>query len=288
MHFLETYPMKNSLSHILELPVRVSATAVFWLACSVPAWAQPAAPVAPVAPVSLVVTVNGELQEAERGELLLREFMGRGAADSPQLRAAVRETLINQAVMSQEAIKQELNKLPLVKARLALAEQNALAQMWQQKTIQDAQVSDADIQAEYDRQVKAMGSQEFRVRHVLLADETKAKQILAKLKDGAKFETMAGESSMDKVTAAQGGLSDWMPEGRLMPEVFAAIKGLKNGQLVTQPVKTASGWQVLRLEEKRPAQALSLDAAKPQIRLALAQRQVQVRLNALKEAAKIN
>ena len=280
--------MKNSLSHILELPVRVSATAVFWLACSVPAWAQPAAPVAPVAPVSLVVTVNGELQEAERGELLLREFMGRGAADSPQLRAAVRETLINQAVMSQEAIKQELNKLPLVKARLALAEQNALAQMWQQKTIQDAQVSDADIQAEYDRQVKAMGSQEFRVRHVLLADETKAKQILAKLKDGAKFETMAGESSMDKVTAAQGGLSDWMPEGRLMPEVFAAIKGLKNGQLVTQPVKTASGWQVLRLEEKRPAQALSLDAAKPQIRLALAQRQVQVRLNALKEAAKIN
>jgi peptidyl-prolyl cis-trans isomerase C len=123
---------------------------------------------------------------------------------------------------------------------------------------------------------------------VLLADEAKAKQILAKLKDGSKFETMAGESSLDKVTAAQGGLSEWMPEGRLSPEVFAAIKGLKNGQLVPQPVKTASGWQVLRLEEKRPAQVLSLDAAKPQIRLTLAQRQVQARLNALKAAAKIN
>ncbi len=280
--------MKKSMPHFLELPVHLSATAVFLLAFSVPIWAQPAAAAAPTAPVSLAVTVNGELQVAERGELLLREFMGRGAADSPQLRANVRETLINQAVMSQEAIQQELNKLPLVKARLALAEQNVLALVWQQKAIQDAQISDADIQAEYDNQVKAMGSQEFRVRHVLLADETKAKQILAKLKDGAKFEIMAGESSMDKVTAAQGGLSDWMPEGRLMPEVFAAIKGLKNGQLVTQPVKTASGWQVLRLEEKRPAQPLSLDAVKPQIRLALAQRQVQVRLNALKEAAKIN
>jgi peptidyl-prolyl cis-trans isomerase C len=280
--------MKNSMPHFPDLTARLTVSAVLLLAFSVPTWAQPTTAVAPAAPVSLVVTVNGELQVAERGELLLREFMARGAADSPQLRAAVRETLINQAVMSQDAIQQELNKLPLVKARLALAEQNALAQVWQQKAIQDAQISDADIKAEYDSQVKAMGSQEFRVRHVLLADEAKAKQILAKLKDGSKFETMAGESSLDKVTAGQGGLSEWMPEGRLMPEVFAAIKGLKNGQLVPQPVKTASGWQVLRLEEKRPAQALSLDAVKPQIRLALAQRQVQARLNALKAAAKIN
>jgi peptidyl-prolyl cis-trans isomerase C len=280
--------MKNSMPHLLDLTARLKVSAVLLLAFSVPTWAQPTTAVAPAAPVSLVVTVNGELQVAERGELLLREFMARGAADSPQLRAAVRETLINQTVMSQDAIQQELNKLPLVKARLALAEQNALAQVWQQKAIQDAQISDADIKAEYDSQVKAMGSQEFRVRHVLLADEAKAKLILAKLKDGSKFETMAGESSLDKVTAGQGGLSEWMPEGRLMPEVFAAIKGLKNGQLVPQPVKTASGWQVLRLEEKRPAQALSLDAVKPQIRLALAQRQVQARLNALKSAAKIN
>lgn len=282
--------MKNSTPHFLVLPMRLAIVAGVLSACSVHIWAQPKAAVAPApaAPVSLVVTVNGQLQAAELGDLLLREFMGRGVADSPQLRAAVRETLINQAVMSQDAVKQELNKLPLVKARLALAEQNALAQVWQQKAIQDAQVSDAEIQAEYDRQVKVMGSQEFRVRHVLLADETKAKQILAKLKDGAKFETMAAESSLDKVTAAQGGLSEWMPEGRLMPEVFAAIKGLKNGQLVTQPVKTASGWQVLRLEEKRPSQPLSLDVVKPQIRLALAQRQVQIRLGALKDSAKIN
>lgn len=283
--------MKKSLLQCLDLPVRTTVTAALLLACAAPTWAQTpaAAPVvAPAAPVSLVVTVNGELQAAERGELLLRELLGRGAPDTPQLRAAVRETLINQAVMSQDAVKQELNKVPLVKARLALAEQNALAQVWQQKAIQDAQVSDAEIQAEYDSQVKAMGSQEFRVRHVLVADEAKAKQVLTKLKDGAKFETMAAESSLDKVTAAQGGLSEWMPEGRLMPEVFAAIKGLKNGQLVTQPVKTASGWQVLRLEEKRTSQPLSLEAAKPQIRLALAQRQVQARLSALKNAAKIN
>jgi len=281
--------MKNSMPHFLDLPVRVAVSAV--LMCATPIWAQSTAavaPAAPAAPVSMVVTVNGALQEAERGDLLLREFMGRGAADSPQLRAAVRETLINQAVMSQDAIKQALHQLPLAKARLALAEQNTLAQLWQQKAIQDAQISDADIQAEYDSQVKALGSQEYRVRHVLLADEKNAKQIWTKIKDGAKFETVAGEASLDKLTGAQGGLSEWMPESRLMPEVLAAIKGLKNGQLVAQPVKTASGWQVLRLEEKRPTQALSLDAAKPQIRLALAQRQVQLRLNALKAAAKIN
>ena len=284
--------MKNSLPQCLDRPVRATVAAVFLLTCAVHTGAQTAAAVAPAvapaAPVSWVVTVNGELQTAERGELLLTELMGRGAPDTPQLRVAVRETLINQAVMSQDAVKQGLSKLPLVKARLALAEQNALAQVWQQKAIQDAQITDAEIKAEYDSQVQVMGSQEFRVRHVLLADEAKAKQILAKLKEGAKFETIAGESSLDKVTGAQGGLSEWMTEGRLMPEIRAAIQGLKNGQLVAQPVKTPSGWQVLRLEDKRLSQPLSLEAVKAQIRLTLAQRQVQVRLNALKNAAKIN
>jgi peptidyl-prolyl cis-trans isomerase C len=240
------------------------------------------------APVSLGVTVNGELQSPERGELLLREQLARGVADRHQLRAALRDSLINLAVISQDAVKQDLDKLPAVKDALALAQQNALVQAWQQKILQDAQISDANIQAEYDSQVKAMGSQEFQLRHVLLADEKQAQQVLTKIKGGAKFEATATESSLDKTTAAQGGLSEWMPEGRLTPEILSAIKGLRNGQLAAQPVKTESGWQVLRLENKRAFTPASLDAVKPQIRLALAQRQVQARLKALRDNARIN
>ena len=51
------------------------------------------------------VTVNGQAQSNARAEVLLREQLARGAGDSAELRQAVREALINQALISQEARK---------------------------------------------------------------------------------------------------------------------------------------------------------------------------------------
>lgn len=254
------------------------------------AWAQgvPTAPAAAeAAPVSLAVKVNGQTLSTERGELLLREQLARGVPDSPQLRNVIRETLINQAVMAQDAQKQALDKLPLVKARLELVEQNTLAQAWQQKTMDDAQIADADIQTEYQTQVKALGTQEFRLRHVLLADEKQAQQVLAKIKGGAKFDQIAQESSRDPGTREKGGLSDWVAEGRLAPAIRQAVDGLKAAQLAAKPVQTPAGWQVLRLEEKRALTPPTLEAVKPQLRQALAQRQAQAKLAALRSSAKV-
>ncbi len=49
------------------------------------------------------VTVNGQAQSNALAEILLREQLARGANDSAELRKAVREALINQALMAQEA-----------------------------------------------------------------------------------------------------------------------------------------------------------------------------------------
>lgn len=251
------------------------------------AWAQATPAAGEAAPVSFALKVNGQTLSAERGELLLREQMARGVPDSPQLRNMIRETLINQVLMAQDAQKQSLDKLPLVKARLELVEQNTLSQAWQQKAMDDAQMTDADIQAEYQAQVKALGTQEFRLRHVLVTDEKQAQQVLDKIKAGTKFDQVAKESSRDPGTRDKGGLSDWVAEGRLAPAIRQAVEGLKAGQMATKPVQTPAGWQVLRLEEKRALTAPSLDAVKPQLRLALAQRQAQAKLAALRSSAKV-
>lgn len=252
------------------------------------AQAQPTAQVnASAAPVAMVMTINGQSSPVERGDLLLRDQLARGAADTPQLRTAIRETLINQTLMAQEAVKQSLDQLPLVKARAELAQQNTLAQAWQQKAMQDAVVSDADMQAEYQVQVKALGAQEYRLRHVLVVDEKTAQQVLAKAKSGTKFESLAAESSRDPGTRDKGGLSDWVAEGRLSPAILQAVQGLKNGQLVAQAVQTPAGWQVLRLEEKRALTPPTLEAVTPQLKLAVAQKQVQAKLAALRAAAKV-
>ena len=279
---------KSTFQTGLQL-VRLSAALGVALGC-VGVWAQavPATSAAPPVPqVSFALTVNGQTLSAERGELLLREQLARGVPDSPQLRNVIRETLINQVVMAQDARKQSLDKQPQVKVRLELAEQNTLAQDWQQKTIEDAQISDADIQTEYQAQIKALGTQEFRLRHVLVADEKQAQQVLEKIKGGAKFDQVAQESSRDPGTREKGGLSDWVAEGRLAPAIRQAVESLKAGQLATKPVQTPAGWQVLRLEEKRTLTPPALDAVKPQLRLALAQRQAQAKLATLRSSAKV-
>jgi peptidyl-prolyl cis-trans isomerase C len=207
--------------------------------------------------------------------------------DTPQLRNAIRETLINQTLMAQDAVKLSLDKQPLVKTRLELAQQSTLAQAWQQKAMQDAVISDAELQAEYQAQVKALGTQEYLLRHVLVADEKQAQQVLAKIKGGAKFETVALESSRDPGTRDKGGLSDWVAEGRLAPAIVQAVQGLKGGQLAAQAVQTPAGWQVLRLEEKRALTPPALESVTPQLKAVLVQKQAQAKLAALRASAKV-
>lgn len=99
--------------------------------------------------------------------------------------------------------------------------------------------------------------------------------------------TVALESSRDPNTRDKGGLSDWVPEARLTPGILQAVQGLQNGQLAAQAVQTPAGWQVLRLEEKRALTPPTLDAVTPQLKLAVAQKQVQAKLAALRAAAKV-
>ena len=238
-------------------------------------------------PAAFAVSINGEAQPPEVGQLLLKEQIARGAADTPQLQAVLRETLINQAVMAQAAVKAGLDQQPEVRARLDLARQNALAQAWQRQVLQGVHPSDADIQAEYQRQVQALGTQEVRLRHVLVADEKQAKEVYAQLKGGAPFEQVATQFSIDANTRKSGGLTDWVPVGRLSPAVAKALQGLEKGQLAAAPVETAAGWQVLRLEDQRPFTAPAIAQVKPQLIQALARQTLQARIKTLRESAKV-
>ncbi len=251
------------------------------------AGAAPAVPAAAAGSAPFDVTVNGVALPPQRGEFLLQQELARGAADTPQLRSALREALIDQALMVEEAIKAGLDKQAPVVTRLDLARQNVLVQAWQQQVLQGAQVSDADLKLEYQQQVQTLGNEEVRLRHVLLADEKLAQQVQVKLKGGADFEALAKQYSGDAGTREQGGLSGWLPNGRLDPAIASAIRDLKTGQLVAAPVKTEAGWQIIKLEERRPFVAPAMDKVEPQLRQAIARRLLQLQLKALRDGAKL-
>jgi peptidyl-prolyl cis-trans isomerase C len=233
------------------------------------------------------VTVNGEVQSSARAEVLLREQLARGVADSPELRNSVRDALVNQAIMAQEARKLGLEKNPLVQAQIELAQQSILALAWQQTVLMDTRVSDEAVQAEYNSQVARLGKQEYLLRHVLVADQATARTVMNRLKAGAKMADLAAEFSRDSQSNGRGGLSEWTPVGNFLPPVAEAVAKLAKGKLAPQPVQTAQGWHVIQLEDTRAFTPPTLEASKNQIVDQLARQSLEAKVLNLKSAAQV-
>ena len=60
-----------------------------------------------------------------------------------------------------------------------------------------APVSDAEVQAEYQAQIKALGTQEYQLRHVLVNDEKTAQQVLDKIKRGAQLAALRASAKVE-------------------------------------------------------------------------------------------
>lgn len=282
---VEQVPAENPVAQWLRVGLIAGAAAVMPLM----AHTQTLAPRVQAAPAAgVAATVNGEALPAQHAEWLLNDQLARGAADTPALRARVRESLIQQALMAQAATREGLEDQPDVRARLALARQHALAQAWQQQVVRGVQITEDDLVAEYQRQVQALGTQEVQLRHVLLADEQQARQVHAQIAGGAPFEAVAAGVSLDNSTRERGGLSDWVPVGSLAPGIAQAVNGLPLGALAPLPIETPSGWQVVRLEGQRPFAAAPLASVLGPLRSTLEQRALQARLAALRTASQVD
>src|SRR3712207_6287923 len=72
------------------------------------------------------------------------------------------------------------------------------------------------------------------------------------------------ERSTDQATRFNGGDLGYFTFD-VMPEAYAvALRGARAGQTVG-PFRTAAGWVILRVEDRRPEQPLTLEEARPQI-----------------------
>src|SRR5687768_11422808 len=70
--------------------------------------------------------VNGATIPAYRLDMAVRSQIAQGQKDTPELRKGIRDMLINQEVVAQEAVKRGLDKQPPIAARLELDRQGIL------------------------------------------------------------------------------------------------------------------------------------------------------------------
>ena len=233
-----------------------------------------------------IAVVNGKAIPSARADVMIKQMAAQGQPDSPQLRGAVKEELINRELLMQEADKQGLSNNPDVKNQLELARQSIVIRALIGDYLKKHPIADADIKAEYDKFRAQAGDKEYHARHILVDKEEDAKAIIAKLKAGSKFEDLAKQSK-DTGSAANGGDLDWANPASFVKPFADALVALKKGDITDTPVKTQFGYHVIQLEDTRPAKIPTLDEVKPQITEALQQRKLQAFQDELRKKAKI-
>lgn len=233
-----------------------------------------------------LAVVNGKPVPSSRADMMVKQMAAQGQQDTPELRAMIKEELVNREILVQEADKLGLGNTPDVKAQLEIARQSILIRALVGDYLKKNPVKDADVKAEYDKFRAQASDKEYHARHILVETEDEAKAIIAKLKAGAKFEELAKQSK-DPGSAANGGDLDWAAPQAFVKPFSDAMVSLKKGQLLETPVHTQFGWHVIRLDDVRAAKIPTLEEVKPQITESLQQRKLQAYQQELRAKAKI-
>lgn len=261
----------------------LSTTAALMLLCSTAltqAQTTPAPTPATTAPTTapatgtdpVVARVAGEdihaTELADAAQTLPEELRGMPPA---MLYPMLLDQLVDRRVIVLAARKQGLGEDAAVKRAVARATDTALQNALLTREIAPTLTDDA-IKARYDRDVAGKpGEEEVRASHILVADEDKAKAIIAELKAGANFAEVAKKNSTDPSAAQNNGDLGFFKKTDMLPEFSDAAFALKPGQITETPVKTRFGWHVIKLEERRTAPPAPLEQVRDEIRQSLIQ-----------------
>lgn len=206
--------------------------------------------------------------------------------------------------MTEEKFRDYLEKNQLTETRLKeMVEKDLYLLGLQNKLLEEVKpVSDDQVRDYYEKNKKEFVTREsYQVRHILamtdgkegdkgkidLEAKTKILAVLEELKQGKDFAEAARAKSEDPGTAPEGGLLSFSP-GDVVPEFEAATKGLKPGGITMEPVKTAYGYHLIKLEKITPEKQKTLEEVKEGIKAKLTDQASQDRIDKFLEESKKN
>lgn len=186
------------------------------------------------------------------------------AASAGSAPAASRQRLLDELVdielLARKARERGLDKQPAFIAENELQTKTLLAQAMVREQIAGLTVTDAELAAAYEERVPP---HQFKLAHILVAEQATAQAVLEQLKQGRPFAELAKRYSIDADNRHRGGSLGTMLIDQLPIEVAAAVRHLKPGEHAAQPVQTPQGWHVMQLQGLEPLpQRATLDTAR--------------------------
>jgi peptidyl-prolyl cis-trans isomerase C len=233
-----------------------------------------------------IAVVNGKPVPKARVDTLVQQAEKAGQKVTPELQVQARDQVVLREIFVQEAERRGLQTGSDYRAQMELARQSILIRQLFDDFRSKNPVTDQHAKVEYDKFKAQAAGTEFRASHILVEKEDEAKDLIAKIKAGAKFDELAKKHSKDPGSGANGGDLDFAKPDAYVAEFSQAMSQLKKGEMTEAPVKTQFGFHIIRLDDTREAQFPAFDDVKDQIKQRLEQVQVQQFQEDLRSKAK--
>lgn len=239
-----------------------------------------------------VATVNGVAITKGLFDLNLQAAINQGQKDSPQLREAIKNELINRQLIVQEVVKQGIDKELDLQDQITQLRQTIYVQAFVEEYLKKNPITNEKLREEYDKQKQQLGggsdsATQYKISQIVLKSESEAIAVIGRLQAGDAFAKVAKEVSLDAATKAQGGLLGWVGPQQLAPPIADVVGTLGKGGFSKSPIKLGDAWVVIKVDDTRSAKIQSLEASKNQLRQAIIQQYLAETIKRLRENARV-
>lgn len=213
---------------------------------------------APAAKKGVVATVGSEVITMQDLDARIAKMPAYYQNMLKDRKKDVLEDMVLEILFYNEAKKRGLQNDKEVKEMLEEAQKKIMVSKLVKDEIESkVSVSDKQVENYYNAHKDEYNIPErWKAAHILVKTEEEAKSVLAELAKGKSFEDLAKEKSQD-TSAKKGGDLGYFAKGQMVPEFEEAVLKLEVGQ-TSGIVKTQFGYHIIKLADKKPAQAQEL------------------------------
>ncbi len=173
-----------------------------------------------------------------------------------------------------------------IRSRVASYEERLIQETYLTRKI-GAATSDEAVRTRFQKFVAENPAEiEVSARHILVATEQKAKDLVAELKKGGDFAKLAADHTIDPSGKQSGGDLGFFKKAEMVPEFSETAFKLKEGEIADAPVKSQFGWHVIKVDKIRQ-QAQNLEEVREQIVNEISQEIVNGEVVKLRQTAKV-
>jgi parvulin-like peptidyl-prolyl isomerase len=193
---------------------------------------------------------------------------------SPQARQQFLQSWVTQEILYRQALEQQLPEKAGVKKLLNDQARGILSQqVMNQELAAKIHITETDLQMYYSANKSSFVEPvKARISHIVVEDEEQARGLIGRIKDGEGLAELAKEFSTDAATKENGGRIDTeVATGSYvagigdMPELNEKIFAADAPTVLEEPFKSDKGWEIIRVDEKRPERQKSFDEVREQV-----------------------